>query len=350
MGILVAITSPYEYEARARILSENGIAQGSSGGSLGALGGLLDIRGSFEDQGSSDAGLTAEMYPDIIASEPFLLDLMQQEFFFQEKGQRMTLRAYFSIEQPGHMFSKIFRSMKKVPRRLFRVFEKDKKWERPFTDQNGNPDSKGEAAVEEPEFRIVNISTIEESIIWMLRERLIIEASGRIISLSVKMPEPQVSAELNVIVLEKIIDYVVAYKTKKQRENLQFIKERFQESRQDFEKAQLRLASFRDENFSLITAVAKSRADQLVAEYDLVFSTYKGLAQQREQAEIQLKKDTPLFTEFEPVSVPSISAEPNFPRIILMYIFFGISFGGLVIFFVIIRDFLGEVKNSKAEH
>ncbi len=78
-----------------------------------------------------------------------------------------------------------------------------------------------------------------------LASRIEIEGEGRMIVLNVKMPEPYFSAQLNTIVFEKIIDYVIAYQTDKQRDNLRFVKERCVEAEEKFKKTQLRLAVFK---------------------------------------------------------------------------------------------------------
>lgn len=341
IGILIAVTSPYEYQSQSRILSENG-AGASTNNSIGQLGGLLGLSGGQFGSNEDGAGLSADMYPEIISSDPFLIGLMEERFFFQEKNAEMSLQEYFSQERPGHIFAKLFGFLGSIPGRFFSLFEKEKTWQPPIeTSESAKIETE-----ETSRFSVVSVSAQQKYVLSELKPRLQIEADGRIITLKVKMPEPYISAQLNVIVLEKIIDYVVAYKTNKQRQNLQFINERFEESFQKFKKAQLELASFRDENFSMVTQRAKAKEDVLMAEFNLAFDVYRGLAQQREQAEIQLKKDTPLFTEFEPVSAPFGKAEPNIPRILIMFIVFGFGVGGMVILGLIIRDYFRESKSN----
>ncbi len=79
------------------------------------------------------------------------------------------------------------------------------------------------------------------------------------------------------------------------------------------------------------------------AEFNLAFNIYNKLAQQLEQLKIQLKKETPLFTEFEPVTIPLDKSEPSIPGIIVKYIALGIVFGGLFIFILIVRAYFKEI-------
>ena len=288
LGLLIAVTSPVEYISEARILSEN--AGGANTGNLNALSGLAGLAGiSIPTGGGKTAGLSPSMYPEIISSEPFLLDLMEEQFYFQEKGEKMSLHDYFSQERPGHMFAKIFAFVRGIPRRFFGLFKKKKSWSIPEQISTGSDANRSDTTA----IPVRTISKITETQLYIMSElenRLFVDAEGRIISLTVKMPEPLVSAQLTNIVINKIIEYVIAYKTEKERQNLQFIEERYTEAEYKFKEAQLRLASFRDANRGITLEVAKTREEQLQAEFNLTFEIYRSLAQQLEQTKIQLKK------------------------------------------------------------
>lgn len=341
LGILIAVTSPYEYESEAQILSES---SESSGASLGGLAGLAGLAGISLPSGSQADGLSADMYPSIVSSEPFLLDLMEEKFFFQEKGQEMTLFEYFSEERPGHLFSKTFDFLRGIPGRFFSMLEKKKEWEIPAASLSTDT---ANAIVSRP--KIVNVSREQKYVISQLSNRIQIESQGKIISLKIKMPEPYVSAELNTIVLEKVVDYLVQYKTDKQRENLSFVEERTKEAEAKFKEAQLRLASFRDANQGIVSQTAKTKEEQLLAEYNLAFNIYSGLAQQLEQTRIQLKKETPIFTEFEPVTIPLDKAEPKIPKLIFLYTALGFVIGGLLVIASIIKALVKEPEPVPAD-
>ena len=341
MGVLIAVTSPIEYKAEARVLSEDG---GASSSASGGLAGLASLAGVGLPGGSSESssGLSPDMYPTIATSEPFLLDLMKERFYFQEKGKEMSLQEYFSEERPGHIFAKAFGFLRGIPGRFFALFERNKTWEIPSQESEDSGSTDNGVASEPKRPTIVHITADQKYVIDQLGPRIAIEAEGRMIAVSVKMPEPYISAQLNNLVLERVIDYVTAYKTKKQRENLQFIQERAVEAESKFKEAQLRLAAFRDANQGIVTQTARTREEQLLAEFNLATNIYSGLAQQLEQTKIQLKKDTPLFTEFEPVTVPLSKAEPSIPRILILYMAFGVVFGGMAIFIGIVRDYFRE--------
>jgi uncharacterized protein involved in exopolysaccharide biosynthesis len=59
---------------------------------------------------------------------------------------------------------------------------------------------------------------------------------------------------------------------------------------------------------------------------------YNSLATQLQQARIQLKKDTPIFSLLEPVYVPAGPSEPVASKIIITYIFIGVFIGLGIVF------------------
>lgn len=355
VGVLIAITSPIEYEADAVVLSEAGSAGG--GPDLSSLSGLAGLAGLALPQGGGGASgeLGPDMYATIASSQPFLSDLMQEKFYFQEKGRVMSLYEYFIEERPGHIFEKFFNFFKSLPGRFFALFEREKTWETPQIEdssETGEPTTEGQPRKSKAELfspKIISLSFSEKYVIGELNNRIKINPEGRLIVVKAKMPEPYVSAQLTSVVLKQIIEYVIAYKTAKQRENLEFIEERTKEAKEKFNEAQLRLAAFRDANQGIISQRLKTIEQQLDYEFTLAFNVYNGLAQQLEQTKIQLKEETPLFSEFQPIAIPNFKASPNVPKIITFYIFIGIFFGGISIIISILRSYLKEIKSQPQE-
>jgi uncharacterized protein involved in exopolysaccharide biosynthesis len=65
------------------------------------------------------------------------------------------------------------------------------------------------------------------------------------------------------------------------------------------------------------------KQQNLQSEYSLAFGVYSELAKQIEQAEIQVKKDTPILTVVQPVQVPDEKSGPKRSLILLTWIFLG---------------------------
>ncbi|WP_332910185.1 hypothetical protein [Algoriphagus boritolerans] len=131
-----------------------------------------------------------------------------------------------------------------------------------------------------------------------LKKRILIEQKGKLIRLNVSMPEPLIAAQVNSMVLERLIAYVTEYKVGRQRKNIEFIEERVMEMEQKFNEAQMKLASFRDSNQGLVSQRARTREEQLQFEFSIAYNVYNSLKQELEQAAIQLKKRDTYFHSF----------------------------------------------------
>ena len=330
-GLVVAITSPVEYESSAITLSEFK----EEFGGLGQLGNLAGMAGINLPSGSSPT-FSPGIYPDVIHSRAFLRGIAKEEFYFETKGQTMTLQDYYLEEKPGNLLVKIFRGLTSLPSRVAGLFSSDE------NEKLEGPPGSGSDTGE-----LVKITAAEEYAIAQLRKRISIENNKQLFTLKVKSSEPLVSAQLNVIVLERLISYVSEYLTEKQRTNLEFIEQRTKEAEQKFMDSQLALASYRDTNQGIISQRARTREEFLQSQFNIAFNLYNSLKQQQEQAYIQLKKETPVFTTIEPAMVPLRKAEPKSALIVVISLFLGFFVGmGIVIGLILINFYQKTVQTT----
>jgi uncharacterized protein involved in exopolysaccharide biosynthesis len=318
LGILIAFTTPKEYQASSYILLESDNAQ-SSLGQLSAFAGLAGINMSQLQSGQMT--LTSDIFPDVIQSRDFLLDISNQKFRFESKsGEIVSLKDYYYEEKPGNLVKKTLNFVLGLPSLVTSWFESPD----PIPANLPEAGEKGK----EPEY--LSLSGQELYSIGELKKRIIIEQKGKMIRLNVLMPEPVIAAQVNALVLNKLIAYVTDYKVGKQRSNIEFIEERVKETEEKFTEAQMRLASFRDSNQGVISQRVRTREEQLEFEFNIAYNVYNSLKQELEQSTIQLKKETPIFTILEKASIPLGAAKPNKPLILIFSIFLGLFVGVLV--------------------
>jgi uncharacterized protein involved in exopolysaccharide biosynthesis len=318
LGVIIAFTTPKEYQASSYILLESDNGQ-SSLGQLGAFAGLAGI--NMSQLQSGQMALTPDIFPDVIQSRDFLLDISKQKFRFESKsGEVKSLEDYYYEEQPANLVKKILNFVLGIPSLVTSWFESPD----PIPAGLSAEEKKGK----EPDY--LSISGQELYSIGELKKRIIIEQKGKMIRLNVLMPEPVIAAQVNAMVLDKLIAYITEYKVGKQRSNIEFIEERVKETEDKFTEAQMRLASFRDSNQGVISQRVRTREEQLQFEFNIAYNVYNSLKQEYEQATIQLKKETPIFTILEKASVPLGAAKPNKPLILIFSLFMGLFIGILV--------------------
>ena len=243
------------------------------------------------------------------------MEIMKVPFYFETKAKEMTLEDYYYEEQPANILTKTINFIISIPSRIRGVFSSSEEVEPSVPNSETSKNS------------YVNVSGKEMYVIGELRKRIEIDQKLTIIELKTSLPEPEVSAQVNALVLEKLIDYVTQYKTVKQKRNLDFIEERVNESEKKFSEAQIKLASYRDSNQGMISQRARTREEQLEFEFNIAYNVYNTLKQEYEQSSIQLKRDTPIFTVLEQPSVPLGNYKPNRPLILIFSAFMGFFIG-----------------------
>ena len=131
------------------------------------------------------------------------------------------------------------------------------------------------------------------------------------IFISVELGEPLLSAQVAQSVVDLLQQYVINYKTEQVRQNLEFIEERYQEKKEEYEAAQKAFLEYKDRHRNMISERIDVEYQLLSDAYDVASTVYKGLAQQVEQSKIQVKEETPAFSIIEPVLIPLKKSSPN---------------------------------------
>ena len=86
VGLVVAFSIPKEYTTAVTLAPEAG-----GKGGAGNLGALASMAGINLGSGAGEEALSPDLYPDIVKSTPFLLDLFPVKVTPMEKGKTVTL-------------------------------------------------------------------------------------------------------------------------------------------------------------------------------------------------------------------------------------------------------------------
>ncbi len=319
LGIIIALTSPKEYKSTSYVILETENQMPNSLGQMGALAGMAGI--NLPQLQGETVSLDPEFYPDIIHSRDFLLYLMKRQFYFENKKDSMTLEAYYMEEQPTNLIEKSVNYVVGIPSRLASAFA---------ADDGDAPEISTYTEMRQDNTSYINPTSQEMYVAGILKNKIAIDTKSKLVTINSSMPEALISAQVNVLVLDRLLEYVTEYKTAKQRRNLSFIEERTTEAEQKFYNSQYTLASFRDANQGMISQRAKTKEEQLQLEFNVAFNVYNSLKQELEQANIQLKREMPFFTMLERPSVPLGNYKPNRPLIIIASLFLGALVGVLL--------------------
>lgn len=328
LGILVALFSAKVYTASCTMVPQTG-SQPSSGG----LGGLAALAGINLGSMGNEEVLSPKIYPKILASVPFQKELMQTRIKFEEYEQPVSLLEYYT-EEEYRKFS-IGGAIVKYTVGLPGVIMKAIRGEEP-----------DEVPVKVKDSSIQTLSRKEHECIKVLEKLITLTVNDKdgYITLSADMPDAGAAAQVAARVQELLQHYVTEFKIEKVQNTLKFIEERYAEAKKQFEQKQADLASFRDANRNFGSAIAKTNEERLSNEYTVALNVYSELAKQREQANIQVKENTPIFAVVEPVTVPIERSKPKRGLICVAFTFLG---GFLGVGLVLMLPFLVQASGWK---
>jgi uncharacterized protein involved in exopolysaccharide biosynthesis len=148
-----------------------------------------------------------------------------------------------------------------------------------------------------------------------------------LMSISVTASEPRLSADLVDSFLNHLTNRVREIRTKKIRERLAFIEQRFRTAKQELEAAEDRLAQFLERNQNPTTATLRFRRDRLQRQVTFKEQLYSEIQSQLTQTRLELQRRQPVLTVVEKAVPPLKRSWPSRTLIVLVSLFFGLALG-----------------------
>jgi len=312
IGLSIALFSPVEYESEAILMPEVQQQTDRAGQLLQRFGGAFGLGGGSQMQ-AQQGTIPPMIYPRIVNSLSFQMELMEKEIRFADYGVTTTIPDFYENHYSPSVLSVVQSYTIGLP---FTIIG----WIR------GTEDEPSKTLEEDPlQGELIQLSRKELSYIENIRERISVrldEETG-LLNTRVRLQDPRAAAELNRHLIEMLKEYVTAYRIEKVRQDLEFVEEQHATARERFEERQIALADFRDANISLATARAQTELERIQDEKDLAFNLYSSLSQQREEARLRLQEQRPVFSVVQAVNVPNERSSPRRALILILATFFG---------------------------
>ena len=330
IGLLVALLSPKEFTASSTLVPQ--LSNNKS--KLGGLSSLAAMAGFNLDMNMETSELSPYIYPQIVQSVPFQLELMETPFKVEGIDKPISIYEYFTEDYAG---INIISAVKKYTIGLPGVIIGALKSKQPEPD----PAISGDSLFASP----IALTEDQEAIRKILSEQVTLETNDKegYVVLNAIAHDPKLAAQVAHKAQLLLQKYITEFKIKKASAQLDFINERHAEKKKDFEQAQANLAAFSDRNKNITSAMARIEGERLQNEYKLAFEVYSQLAQQLEQATITVKENTPVFSIVKPVTVPMEKSKPNRPLILVIWTFLG---GVIGIGWIFGKQFIQTIKTK----
>ena len=305
VGLVVGFSIPKEYTVTSKMAPET--VSKSASGSLGSLASLAGI--NLGSASTADA-VYPDLYPDIVASTPFVVELfpVQVEFKDGKQPARADYYTYLKEYTHGPWWGKVIKAPMKALSWFMGLFREKVEEEEGFARLN-------------PERLTLEQDKIAQAVRGSVA--LAVDKKTSVISLSVSAQDPQVAAKISQEVIGRLQTYVTNYRTEKARKDLEYYQKLYEESRSDYFASQQRYASYMDRNQGVVLQRVKTEQERLQNEVNLNFQLYNTCAQQLQAAKAKVQQETPVFTIINPPQVPIKRSKPSRMTILFACVFLG---------------------------
>ena len=313
VALIVGFSIPKEYTTTVMLAPE---VEGGSR-SLGGLSALAGMAGINMNAGESSDALYPELYPDIVSSVGFTTELFPVSVEDEEGELKTTLYNYLKEEQRSPWWSAILSLPFKCIGWITSLFRDE---EEENVGQGIDP------------FRLTKDET---SVVKILNERISVSVDKKtsVITLSVTMQDPLISATMTDTVMQKLQNYITEYRTNKARHDLDFTQKLYDEAQKKYYVAQQAYADYVDMNQNISLRSVQTRQERLQNEMNLAYNLYNQTAQQLQLAKAKVQENTPVYTIVQAATVPLKASKPSKLMLLVGFVFLaGVMSVGWVLF------------------
>lgn len=312
VGVVIAFGIPKEYTASAVMAPE--IATKSGSGSLSSLASLAGI--NLGNMASTDA-MYPELYPQIVSSRPFMVELFSMPVSIKTKdGSQVDTDLYDYMV--NYTKSGWISAVAKAPFKALRWFlglfhEKEEEME-------------GHADLDP-----YHLTLEQANVLKALSESIMVSVDKKtyMISLSVVSQNPKVAADIVQTVIDNLQNYVVDYRTEKSRHDLEYYETLYEEAKKDYFAAQQKYARYVDANQGVVRQSVLIERERLQNEASLAYQLYNQTAQQVQLAKAKVQQETPVATVIQPPTIPLKKTKPSKAKMLVVFGFLGVCLAAL---------------------
>ena len=322
IGTIIAFSLPKTYKVDIIISPETG--QSGNGNNIAGMASMLGINSI---PGAAIDAVNSTMFPEIIKSTPFILDIYNTKVISQKQQKEFNLADYI-IQEKQPWWNYIF----KVPFIIKEMFSPTKR-----------NNIKKESTVINP-YRLTEEQTFIISKIKSALSATEDKKSGMTI-ISTKFQDPEVAASIADTTVTKLQQYIINYRTKKAQEDCKYLENLCNEKKREYLQSQQIYADFIDTNRNIILQKTQTEGTRLQNEMNMAFQIYSQIETQLQMAKAKVQEAKPVFAIVEPATVPLGPSSPNKPLIIVVFTFLGLISG--IAWTLLGKDLWNSLKAKK---
>lgn len=286
---LLMVCIPRYYKSSVSLAPET--SGTSVSGSLESLASSFGLGASLAKLNSSDA-IYAEIYPEVVASKNFIVELLPVEVKTRKRDENIQCSYYEYLQKHQKAAWWTY------------IIEGIKQW---FADKEEGANTKpGKVSV-------FDHSKKQEEIFTQISRNITCRYDKKtdIVTISVKDQDPLVSATMAEVTCRKLQEFIVKYRTNKTRIDYEYYKKLCAQSKADYEQALQKYASSADAHLNTVLATYQAKVEALENDMQAKYNIYTAMNTQMQAAAAKLQEATPAFTVIEGASIPLKPAGPK---------------------------------------
>lgn len=294
-SLIFVFTIPRYYTCQVMLAPE---ATDGSG-----MNSILSSFGLGEAQTTNDA-ISPNLYPDLMKSKDFIVSMFPVEITTMDGELTTTYYDYLLHHNQESWYMSL---IGKLSRML-----KSEKTDVNVSGVKGKPVS--------PSFILTeNQYNIANAISGKIQYNY--DKKTGVVSVTVNDFDPLVCALIVDTISHRLQDFIMDYRTKKARNDLNYAQRIYNQTKADYEESNERYVAAIDANWDIVNETAKARLEALSNDKTLKHQTFTAAAQKLEAAKAKLQEATPVITVLQGASVPQKPAGPKRVLITLFLMF-----------------------------
>ena len=292
-SLIFVFTIPRYYTCQVMLAPE-----ASSGG----MNSILSSFGFGEPQSTNDA-ISPNLYPDLMKSKDFIVSMFPVEVTTLDGSVNTTYYDYLLKHNKNSWYMNLFGKLMKMM--------KSKETETNTSGTKGKTYSTSFLLTEKQH-------NLAGAIAGKINYNY--DKKTGVVTVTVNDFDPLVCALIADTVSNKLQEFIMDYRTKKARNDLEYAQRIYTQTRDEYEVSNRRYVAAVDANWDIINETAKAQLEALNNEKTMKYQTFSAASQKLEAAKAKLQEATPVITVLQGASVPQKPVGPKrlFITLVLM--------------------------------
>ncbi len=300
-GLVIAFSIPKTYTSKVSMASESQKDSKLSGmmGNLSSLAGI--------NLGNSEDAISPNLYPDVVSTNKFLINLLQTPVKTHQKKAYPTYAAYLETESRTPWWTT---AIKATIKGIKSIFSKNKD-EDPITNKKIDPN---------------HLTVEQETMVKAMQGSIIcsVDKETDVITIAVSDQDPEVAKQMVDVAQANLQEFIKEYRTNKARTDYHYYHSLAQQLQKKYTAIQHKYAAFADSHIDASLKSVTTIESDLENEMQNAFTAYTQMKQQASMAEAKIQERTPVFTIIDDAAVPNRPTSPKKIMLLMAFLFVGI--------------------------